>query len=131
MKKIPFSSATELIGGEGGKFPEAPGETLTYKNAVTAGGIHGDVIAFINGYFVLMSAAANGEEAWFEQTQTVVFTAGPFKGSSLTIVGKTSLTRFCLRLRLCFTPFLEPFKSVFLTSIRAVKVLRLRFGSAY
>jgi len=79
--------ATELIGGEGGKFPEAPGETLTYKNAVTAGGIHGDVIAFINGYFVLTSAAANGEEAWFEQTQTVVFTAGPFKGSSLTIAG--------------------------------------------
>jgi hypothetical protein len=79
--------ATELIGGEGGKFPEAPGEILAYKNAITAGGIKGDVIAFINGYFVLTSAAADGEEAWFEQTQTVVFTAGPFKGSSLTIAG--------------------------------------------
>jgi hypothetical protein len=79
-------SATELIEG-GGAFPDQPGQSLTYKNTVTAGGVNGKVIGFINGYFIVTAAATKTEEAWFQQTQTVVFTAGPHAGSTITIAG--------------------------------------------
>lgn len=84
-------SATELIEG-GGAFPDQPGQSLTYKNTVTAGGVNGKVIGFINGYFIVTAAATKTEEAWFQQTQTVVFTAGPHAGSTITIAGTSLLT---------------------------------------
>lgn len=69
--------------------PSKLGEIFSYNNDIRVGGKAGATVGVMNGICGVSEEITDGvDETQFECTETLVFTAGEYAGSSLTIAGK-------------------------------------------
>lgn len=71
------------------EFPSKLGEAFSFNNDIRVGDASGATVGFTNGNcLVSAEVSADIPNTYYECYETIVFTGGPYQGSSLTIVGE-------------------------------------------